>query len=75
MRNSWGERTDMEKTKEADEGEKSNNGKDEEAEERLSTKKKKALNTFKKGRRKDRWNLGTDWYRRICRKAQAILKH
>lgn len=36
---------------------------------------KKALNTFKKGRRKDRWNLGTDWYRRICRKAQAILKH
>ena len=37
--------------------------------------KKKALNTFKKGRRKDRWNLGTDWYRRICRKAQAILKH
>ena len=38
-------------------------------------KKKKALNTFKKGRRKDRWNLGTDWYRRICRKAQAILKH
>ena len=31
----------MEKTKEADEGEKSNNGKDEEAEERLSTGKKK----------------------------------
>lgn len=30
----------MEKTKEADEGEKSNNGKDEEAEERLSTHKK-----------------------------------
>ena len=51
----------MEKTKEADEGEQSNDGKDKEAEERLSTikknnknKNKKALNTFKKGR-KDRW--------------------
>ena len=41
MRKSWGERTEMEKTKEADEGEQSNDGKDKEAEERLSTIKKK----------------------------------
>ena len=43
MRKSQGERTEMEKTKEADKGEKSNDGKDKEVEERESTIKKKNM--------------------------------